>query len=892
MLYGRSAEEQRISALLAAAAQGRSAAVAVIAAAGEGKSALLARAAELVDHGWRVLRVTGIQTGSEVAFAGLRQLLEPALHHMQALPKPQYLALCGALGLESAENPERFLVGLATLSLLAELSAEGPVLCLIDDAHWIDQPSIDALLFTARRLENEGVAMLFAGRTGFTAPGLPLLPLTPLDAEQARALLAERIPNLALEIRERVVLESAGNPLALLELPGMNLDSLPVGPLALSARLQSGYEGHIAHLPAATRLALLVASASECGNLGMTLRVLGALGLDAQALADAERTTMIAVSEQQVAFRHPLLRAAAYSLASDAERISVHTALAEELINNPDRHAWHRSAATVGNDETVAAALEATAERACSRTGHGAAATAWERAAQLTPDPIERARRLVRAAETAGDAGQFTRAYRLAGQARALTTDPVHRARLASVLAHIEFEHGTPVTAHRLLHMGAVEAAPSDPDLAAAMLFDAGRVAWVTGDVAAFRSSRAVLAGLPPSPDRDKFLVGYDGTLALFDEDPTPGIVLLRLNPVAPQEISHHSPQVRFVLATQSLVLGDLDLARAILSDLSESCRSQGQLGWLALAELWQGTVEFMSGRFREAEVLSTEGRRIAENIDQPIRIVHADANLALLAALHGDEERCLSIAEAGYARSDLTSFHRSQFDWARSLLAMGAGSYAAALDLMEELDKNPTRRHAQWLTVYADRVEAAVRTNQPARAQEPLAELRLWSDALQAPWAEALLLRSIALLEGDEAAYVRALELHAGQDRCFDRARTGLLYGEWLRRERRTTDARTELRDALQTFERLGAQPWAQRARDELRAAGVGTLPEAHPDLAAQLTPQELQVVRLAATGATNKEIGAGLFVSPKTVGHHLSRAFRKLGVSSRVDLARLELS
>ncbi|MFC9996129.1 LuxR C-terminal-related transcriptional regulator [Nocardia sp. NPDC127526] len=901
MLYGRLEEERRISSLMSGAAAGHSGALAIIAGAGEGKSALLERAAELADPAWRVLRCTGVECTAELPFSGLRELLGPVLQHKDVLPEPQRRALCVALGMEeTGEHAERFLIGLATLTLLSEFSAEGPVVCLVDDAQWLDQPSADALLFAARRLGDEGLVILFAGRPDFEAPGVPRLQPTPLSPEEARALLAERVPELPIELRDRVVAESAGNPLALLELPGMNLEAPPVGPLDLPDRLRSGYQGHIADLPAAARLALLVAAADETGDLGLVLRVLAALGHDARALAEAERAAMLSVSGQHVWFRHPLMRAAAYRSATDAQRRAVHTAIADTLLFDPDRRAWHRAAAATEPDETVAAALESAAERAGERTGHGAAASAWERAAQLTPDRSERARRLVHALENAAAAGQYARARRLAAEGRRLgerlaAEDGQHRverlycARTCAVLATIELENGAPEAAHRLLLDAAALAAPEEPDRAAVLLLDAGRIAWAIGDVAGFRTALTVLSGLPPSTDRTIYLRIFEATTALFADDPTAGIALLRRNVALPEYIRHREPAVRFVLATQALVLGDMDISREILTELEEYCRTRGRPGFLAAVELWLGTVEFVSGRFREAEILSTEGRRLAEHIDQPVRIMHADANLAMLAAVAGDDERCLRLVRDGLARPGHSLVHRRYFDWALGMLDLGRRRYGAALDHLEALEHSPATRHAQWLAAHADRVEAAVRNNEPGRAEMALAELRLWSDALGEPWAEALLLRATALLENESGSYARAMELHARQGRWFDRARTGLLYGEQLRRERRTADARAELRDALITFERLGAHLWAGRAREELRAAGA--VPETRPEPAAALSPQELQVVRLAATGATNKEIAARLFLSPKTVGHHLSRAFRKLGVSSRVELPRLEL-
>ncbi|WP_067533389.1 helix-turn-helix transcriptional regulator [Nocardia crassostreae] len=901
MLYGRLEEERRISSLLSGGAAGDSGALAIIAGAGEGKSALLERAAELADSEWRVLRCAGVECQAELPFAGLRQLLDPALHLETVLPEPQRRALCGALGMEQAVEPaERFLIGLATLSLLSEFSAEGPVLCLVDDAQWLDQPTTDALLFTARRLGDEGIVMVFAGRPEFDAPGLPRLQPAPLAPDEAKALLAERVPRLPVEMRDRVIAESAGNPLALLELPGMNLDAPPVGPLDLPERLLSGYRGHIADLPEAARLALLVAAADESNDLGLALRVLVALGSDARALAHAESTGMLGVSGQTVWFRHPLMRAAAYRSATDAQRRAVHTAIAYTLLFDPDRRAWHRAAAATAPEETVAAALESAAERAGERTGHGAAASAWERAAQLTPDRSEQARRLMHAIENAAAAGQYARAGRLATAGRLLGErliaegsplgpERLYCARTCAVLAQIELDNGAPEEAYRLLLDAARLAGPEEPDRAAVLLLDAGRIAWAIGDVDAFRAAHALLADLPPSADRNTYLRIYEAILALFADDPAAGIALLRRNVTMPEHLRHREPAVRFIVATQALVLGDMDLAREILTELEEYCRTRGRLGLLAAVELWLGTVEFVSGRFRAAEILSTEGRRLAENIDQPVRIMHAEANLAMLAAIGGDDERCLRLVRDGLARPGHTLVHRRYFGWALGMLELGRGRYGAALEHLEALDHSAADRHTQWLTAYADRVEAAVRGNEPDRARAALAELRLWSDALGAPWAEALLLRATALLDNDPETYARAMKSHARQDRWFDRARTGLLCGECLRRERRTAEARAELREALTTFERLGARLWADRARAELRAAGAA--PEQRSEPAAALSPQELQVVRLAATGATNKEIAARLFLSPKTVGHHLSRAFRKLGVSSRVELPRLEL-
>ncbi|MBF6240145.1 AAA family ATPase [Nocardia otitidiscaviarum] len=890
MLYGRATEQHRIRTLLSDARAGRSGALAVLAGPGEGKSALLRRAAELTDPSWRILRCTGIETAAELPFTALRQLLEPALPHLDVLPDPQREALSCALGLRPLANPERFLVGLATLSLLAELATDAPVLCLIDDAQWLDQSSLDALLFTARRLGTEGVVLLFAGRAPFRAPGLERLCPAPLDSEQARTLLADHFPTLPVEVRDRVLAEAAGNPLALLELPGMNPGMPQVGPLALSDRLLAGYQQHIAALPEAARRALLVAAADDAGELATVLRVLAALGAGPDALAAAERGGLVDISGQRVLFRHPVMRAAAYRSAPADARRAVHAALATALADDPDRQAWHLAEAAREPNETVAAALESAAVRARDRCGHGAAASTWERAAQLSPAPRERARRLVEALENAAGAGRFDSAERLADELAPLPADPVWRARIARVRAYTAFERGAPERAYRLLRAGAAAVAATDPERAAVLLLEAGRCAWAAADLGALREARDQLRELPPSLDRDRFLLAYDGALGLYADDPADGIALLRRNRATASELRQRDPVVRLVLSTQAIVLGDTDATRDLLTELAEDCRAQGAAGWLATVESRLAQVEFMAGRFREAELLATEAAQLGDHVDQPMRGTHAAAVLALTAAAMGDAARCLELVERYRQGPPIAAMHRTQFDWAVAVLDMARGDFESALDRMEALDRTPMNRHGQWLSVYADRIEAAVRIGRPERARKPLDALRIWAAALDAPWAQALLLRGRAVLTGDPDAYARALELHTAAGRWFDRARTGLLYGEWLRHQHRFAAARTELHTAADSFDRVGAHSWAERARAELRAAGA--VATTGRESVAALTPQELQVARLAATGGTNREIAARLFLSPKTVGHHLSRVFRKLGVANRVELARLELN
>ncbi|MEU7142210.1 AAA family ATPase [Nocardia sp. NPDC046473] len=894
MLYGRNEEQRRLLALLDAAEAGRGGALFLVAGPGAGKSALLELAVELAGDAWQVLRCTGIQSEAELPFAGLQLLLSPVLGGLGALPERQRITLLAAFGVSPAYLADnRFLVGVGTTSLLTQLSSVGPVLCLIDDAQWLDRPSADALVFAARRLGAHRVAVLFAGRPEFAAPGVPELRLPPLDTAAARRLLAEHARELPGEIRECVLATAAGNPLALLELPKMNIDTLPVGPLPLPERLQCGYQGRIADQTADVRLALLVAAAEETGDLALVLRVLAGLGATADALSAAERSGMISVVGPSIAFAHPLQRAAAYRSAPFPQRLTVHAALAAALADQPDRRAWHLAAAATGPDETAAAALEAAAHRAYHRTGYATAAMALERAALLSTDRTARLRRLVRAVEAAADAGQPDRALRLADETeRSTSPGPDERARLADVRARIEFERGSVRVAHRLLVDAAADIATAQPDRAAAMLIGAAAAAWFAGDLAEVAAARVRMAELNLGRQRAALLAVLDGPLAVHSADRRAGVRLIRSTVRSGRTLPDNGPSPQLTLAQLAMVVGDADDARDILAELTARCRDRGMVGWLPAVCGTLGTAEVLLGHFHEADAALTEGLRIAQEVDQPNRICQANAMLAVLAAIRGEEQRCHELAERCLRKqsTDFNAVDLAQAEWALGLLDLAYGRYEAAVDRLENLYDSPYRALGQWVHLMGDRVEAAVRLRRPDRARVPLLILEQWSAATHSPWIEACLLRCRGMLDSDGDAYARALVMHAAEQRWFDHARTGLLYGEWLRRERCKTEARSVLRGSLRTFERLDARPWADRARTELRAAGEAVA-EPRSDLAALLTPQEFEVVRLAATGATNKEIGSKLLLSPKTVAHHLYRAFPKLGVTNRHGLAGVDL-
>ncbi|NUW39132.1 ATP-binding protein [Nonomuraea rhodomycinica] len=885
MLYGREREQGELDRLLEEAASGRGGAVVVLGEPGGGKSALLRWAGSAKD--FRVLSCTGVESEAELPFAALQALLSGAMRHLPGIPDPQAEALRSALGLSAPGGDNRFLVGLATVSLLAELAADKPVLCLVDDAQWLDRPSSEALAFAARRLAAEAVFLLFAAREGVAVPGVPELELKRLTPVAARALLAEHAPDLPAHVRDRVLSEADGNPLALLELP--RTDAGAPGPLPLPLRLQDAYRRRISRLPAPTRTALLLAAAEESGALATTLRAMAGLGLAPGALAAAEDEGLIIVEEQKVVFRHPMIRTAAYRGVPFTDRLTAHAALADALADDPDRAAWHRAAAATGPDEQVAADLEAAALRASRRSGHATAVAALERAARLTSDEAGRARRLALAAEVAVDAGLPDRARHLAGQALRLTDDARALARIATVRARVEFEHGSLRTVHEVLVAAARRVAPLEADVAASMLTDAARASWSAGAPGRVAQAYRMLRELPPDPYRRKLVESIGGALKLYSDEAAEGAALLR-DHIAQGRTG--PPGLRLNVALQALLTGDYDDTCDIMAGLADELRASGAVGRLPAVLCTLATAETNLARYRDATASATEALRIADEIGQPSRMAQAEALLAYLAAVAGDDARCRRLAERNLQRfpAHANALVAAWCEWALALLDLGRGRYQAVLDRLEAAANGPIRHVGPGVHFAADQVEAAVRLGRPEQAAGPLSRLERWADAVRLPWEEGLVQRCRALVSGDGTAYARALALQ-GEARPFERARTELLYGEWLRRERHKAEARAHLREALERFERLGATVWAQHARAELRAAGESSAPDAVTDAIAQLTPQELQVVRLAATGATNKEIAARLFLSPKTVGHHLYRAFPKLGVSSRAELARLRL-
>ncbi|WP_026212149.1 ATP-binding protein [Longispora albida] len=857
MMYGRAAEQSAISALLESCRTGASGALLLSGDPGIGKSALLDHAAGLAS-GMRVLRGTGIESEAELPFAGLHLLLAPALDRLPALPGPQRQAIEAAFGLGSGGRSDRLLTGLAVLSLLGELAEDGPLFCVIDDAQWLDRASADALLFAARRLGAEGVAMLFAARPEFEAAGLPVLALDGLAPPDAAALL-DSTADLAPAVRYQVLAEAQGNPLALLELPAAVADG---GSLPLTSRLRMAFHGQASRLPAPVQALLLVAAAEDTGDLDVVLRAASTLGSGPAELAEAEEAGLVVVAGRTLRFRHPLIRAAVYQGAAVSRRLFVHGKLAEALgqPQDADRRAWHLARAATGTDEALAAELERTAERARERTGYAAAAAGYERAAQLSTDPAAAARRYLLAAEAATEAGDLDRALTLAAQVS--TVD----GRLRHVQGIAHFWQGSYGQAHRLL----LEGADLSPE-PASILEQAFHTAWYAGEAELAEIVDRLAALGPGYPVARLLATAMTGTAA----EVSAAIDAAR-QVTEPRDLAQ--------VCGIALVTGRDHVTYELATDLAARGRADGWIGFLPTVGFFLAEAELFAGRHRDAHATATDALRIAEDTGQAQWRSQLTSLLAYLAAVAGDAAECQRLVAAS---ADLGHAGQPWCQWALALLDLGTGRAAQALARLETLGTY----QISAIRSVPDLVEAAVRVGEPERAAPGLARFEAWAARAAQPWSDALVLRCRALLRGSGEDFTAALALGEHASRPFEQARTALLYGEYLRRARRKRDARRWLQPAVTTLEALGAEPWAARARAELTATGAAAPESARQGKLAVLTPQELQIVRLAATGLSNKDIAAQLFLSPRTVGHHLYKAYPKLGIISRAELACLPL-
>ncbi|MBM7783378.1 helix-turn-helix transcriptional regulator [Tenggerimyces flavus] len=899
MLRGRENEQAAIDALLDGARAGTSGALVLRGEPGIGKTALLRYAADRAD-GLRVLRGSGTEFESELPFAGLHLLLRPALDRLDALPARQREALTSAFGLGEVGAVDRFMIGAGVLSLLAELAENEPVVCLVDDAHWLDRASAEALRFAARRLDREGVVLLFAIRehaTTFASGALAELRLAGLDTASAGALLDERNADLPAEVRQRLIDDTRGNPLALLELPAVLASSgAPPGPMPLTNRVLDAFHQQVRNLPATTQTWLLLAAADDTGELAVLRPAGTALQVEITDLQPAQDSGMLSLESGALVFRHPLLRAAAYHGAPLAPRIAAHQALATAYRDrgDVDREAWQLAFVATGPDERVAAGLEHAADRALRRSGYVAAATAYERSAQLSESTEQAVRRLALACEAGANGGQLDWARARAERASRDATESELTARLVEVQASADFAQGELGRAHTLLTTGARAIAAEDTDRAFWMLMRALHCAWAT-----------------PTDERllADSLDAFD-TLQLPADDPRLALVWLARwgmavplgrdvdgyppleDVVARATAAAKGPTGRIEVTSRAFICGLDDEGIEAAMALVAEARNTGVIYALPAGLGYLALLHAVLGNRREARIAATEGIAIARDTGQPLWVSYASGALAYVAAMQGDEVACQRHTEEAGLRLSLgvTAAGATWAQFAQALLDLGLGRIQGAFDRLQALASGPTRHQNANLRAVPDLVEAATRLG---RVEEVTASLELYgryAKAMRRPWIEALYARCLALTEQDaEPHFQRALTLHDDKSRLFERARTELLYGEWLRRARRRTDAREQLTSALQAFEELSAGPWAARARSELSAAGAAVTRTAASDVLAALTPQELQISQLAAQGMSNNDIAAQLFLSSRTVAYHLYKAYPKLGISSRSELAAL---
>jgi DNA-binding CsgD family transcriptional regulator len=904
MLHGRRAEQAAVEALLLNAREGVSGAVILRGEAGIGKTAMLDYAASRAG-GMQVLRSGGIESEAALPFAGLHLLLRSASNRLDALPPPQQRALSGAFGLRTGEG-DRFMIGAGVLSLLADLAQDTPLLCLVDDAHWLDRASAEALLFAARRLGREGVAILFAARdyaAALDSAGVPELRLTGLDVESSAALLADAGAHLPPALRDRLVAQTRGNPLALRELaPLTTAEDVGGGPIPVTNRVRDAFHHQVSGLPAPSRSMVLLVAADESGELELLLGAADRLGLSAADLQPAEAIGLVFLQAGAVTFRHPLIRSAVYHSAAIAERIAAHRALAAACVGDHrlDRRAWHLSLATTGADDAVAALLEQAGARAVARTAHSAAAAAYERAAHLSSDRDEAARRLVLACEAGAEGGQLNWAQARVERALPDISDPLLRTRLIDIAARADHVNGALHHAHDRLTTGAELIKDSDPGHAFWMLVNALHAAWaaptdpqlIAGPVDRFDT----LDLDPDEPVTSMAWLLRWATAEVLDHDtsryPPLDQTLLHSARRAGRAAGHRgSAQV----SSFAFIAAQDSASAEVAAELVADARTHGTIFAMPLGLAQLALTQTMLGHHREALINGTEAVRISRDTGQPLWERYAHGALAYLAAIEGDDERCrrhASDAELPAGAPPGSSSGTMWADTAVALLELGQGKVTETFERLAAAQRGPTRHHSAVIRSVPDLVEAAVRLGRTDDIAAAITRYQRWAATTGQPWGAALLARCRAMLAPDddtEQHYLQAIALHEPRSRPFERARSALLYGEWLRRARRRRDARTHLTTALHTFEQLGSTPWATRARAELGASGATVTRTAVADVFAALTPQEQQITQLAAQGMSNGDIAAQLFLSPRTVAYHLYKAYPKLGITSRTELATL---
>ncbi|MDQ6921095.1 MAG: AAA family ATPase [Candidatus Dormibacteraeota bacterium] len=908
MLLGREAERSRIDTILADARTGTSAALLLRGEAGIGKTALLRYAVEQAATSMRVLSARGVQFEADIPFAGLHELLQPAFGMLDRLPGHQAATLQGALGRGPRVQADRLLLGAATLGLLSVYADEAPLLLVIDDAHWLDRSSAEAIGFAVRRLLADPIATLISVRDGEDTPllevGLPELVVTGLDPASARGLLDVRTSApVERDTFEWILRATAGNPLALVELadaaPHLSRPTFDL-PLPVTTTVERTFLRRAVSLSAPARRALLIAAALQPADLDMVRRAALSMGLPMEAIDEAEAAAGLVQSHAGVLeFRHPLARSAIYNAASPADRRGAHRAVAGVLTSSEqaDRRAWHLASASQGPDEEVAAALEGAGGRARERSAYAAAATAFEHSARLGDDGQRRSERLFRAGEAAWLAGRVERAVESLEGARRLSSGPELRAEIDQLRGHLAMRRGAIEEGYQMLVEAAAATQGFDRGKAVLMLADAALGSLMAGravdSLAAGRRALELVRG-DEAPDIAFYAHVAYGIAAVVAGHGAEGSAHLRtaLGLFERASAGVSSPLLLVWATFVPMFLREAETGREMIASAVELARDEGPSGALPVLLHYLGRDAATTDRWALARARYEEAIRIAREAGQSADLASSLAGIAWLDAREGRVEQCLAHGQEALALTEQLGLDLFRV-WALTALAeleLGQGRISNALEPLLECQRVLDRLGLldADLAPGPELVDAYLRLGRPDDAR--LAAERYYPLALEKgqPWSLARAARCQGLL-ADEDGFVdrfeEALRRHRQTPDTFEQARTELFYGERLRRARRRTASREQLRSAFRAFEQLGAVPWAERAAAELNATGesarrrdVSTL-----DL---LTPQELQIAHALAEGRTTREAAAKLYLSPKTVEYHLRNVYSKLEIRSRDEL------
>lgn len=906
VLAGREAQRSAIANLIADARDGRSGVIALVGEPGIGKSALLEYGAELAD-GMNVLRARGVQSEARIPFAGLSELLRPALAHLDKIPYPQAAALEGALGLVPARAEDRFATGAATLSLLAAHAEEQPLLVVIDDVHWIDGSSADALAFAFRRLIADRVAVLLAARDGEPSLlddcDLPCVYLEGLDAQACATVLNDAAGPMPCDLIDRLHRHTGGNPLALIEAAG-EIEKFRHGapldvPLPLVPRVSDVYVARTRALNGPCRTVLLLASASDISELTTIDRAARLLKLDIADLAAAEDAGLVEISSGSIQFRHPLMRSAVYNDATPQQRRQVHRALAAVLPDaDPDRRAWHLALAAIGPDDTACSALEQAAVRGRKRSAYEEAFRAFERAGQLSPEEPRQARLLYQAADAAWAAGLPTEANDLLRQAANHAERDDLVIAIEHLRGHIAARLGPVSEGLSILTAAGERALRTDPEVAVVILAEAINAAFYAGDAETMRSAAERIATIEGHlvTDHTRFFATMAQGMALtFSSHTARGAALLRQGvQLAARDINEaDDPKWLAWAAMGPLWLREGEMGRSLIDRATDVARSRAAMGVLPYLLGHIAIEHAATDRWSEAEATFHEVLRLTRDTHQRTDRSAALARLAWLEARLGKDQDCMDHADESLRLADSLGLILCKV-WA--LAAMGElhlanGRTAEAIALLEEQESFLRLAGIADvdLSPAPELVELYLRQGVADRAATLAADYQREATEKGQPWALARAARSRGLLVPEneiDDVFSESLAAHHRTPDLFETARTYLAYGSRLRRSRQRIRARQQLQNAIDIFDSLGAKPWTTIARGELAATGVRAR-QRNESTRTQLTPQEFQIALLLAEKHTTKQAAAALFLSPKTVEYHLRNVYRKLGCNTREELA-----